>query len=218
MADETDPPTGRAPRARTAPGVAPKNRDDLSDEARADRARSIPEYTGDDITGQVMALSDEEIVADDPDLPDEVEELTSEERAEVRERRLVRDREARPTMQRVRHLERKMDKVVPALEFIRGKVEVLPDLVKDAAKAAREAATASNDLAAAHRRATVTTTIETGGEAAASEIKVNTAERLETIDKRKTWREIAMLVLKIAVGVLASLAGVGEAVRQLGGK
>ncbi len=213
MADETDPPTGRAPRARTAPGVAPKNRDDLSDEARADRARSIPEYTGEDITGEVMAMTDDELAA----LADGDNDLTPEERADYRKRKLHADREARPTMQRVRHVERKLDEIVPTLAHIRGVLEVLPAHVQDAATAAREAAAAANALASAHQRATLTATLETDGAATVGAIQVRTAEKLEASDKRKTWREIGLLVLKIVVAALMSAAGVGEVARLLGG-
>lgn len=211
MADDPDPPTVRVPRARTNPGIAPRNRDELSDAARAEHARAIPKFAGDDITGQVMALSGEEFE------DSETSDVTPEEKAELLEQRLYAAREGRPTMQRVRHLERKVDKIVPDIAYMKGVLEVLPGHVQDAAEAARAAAAAAMAVANARQVATVTTTVETEGARAVGGIQVATAEQLDKIDKEKTVRRVGLTILKIIAG-LASGGGIVELLHQLGGK
>jgi hypothetical protein len=71
-------------------------------------------------------------------------------------------------------------------------------------------------VASAHRIATVTATVETGGAAAVGAIQVNTAEKIEKVEKRKTWRELAVTAAKIAAGI-AGAGGIADLIHRLGG-
>ena len=206
MADDpADPPTLRSPRARTAPGVG-RDRDELSQAARADRSPLVPEFVSEDVTGQVMAMSDDDLAGD----------MSADDPATAREEMLAEMRDTRSPKTRIRHLERKMDKIVPDLAHIKGTLEVLPGYVKDAAAAAREAAAAANAVANAHRVATLTATLETDGAAAVGAIQVHTAEKVEKVEKRKTWRELALTAGKIIAGI-AGAGGIADLIHRLGG-
>ena len=154
--------------------VTSADRDELSPQARADKLRgAAPVECDDEVTGQVQLLTD------DP----------SERKAMLRAVRAQR-----PTDMRIGRLEEKHDdlaadvtKMAITLANIDGKLDVLPSRLDDAVKLV-QGLTASTQA-----RETVTYT---------AQVSVESAERVDVIDKRKARRE---LLQKIAIGIVTLL-------------
>lgn len=127
-------------------------------------------------------------------------------------------RARRPTPERVRLLEHKHDqlagkvgKIAESLASVDGQLKILPELVKDAAAAAREAASAAHAVATAHVKATITAQVDVEKTEAISEIKTATAEHLDVLDARKARRT---RITKLA-GLFTSGAVVAEVIHAL---
>ena len=213
MADDSDPATIRTPRARTQPG-ATRDRDELSDAARAERALLITEYASDDVTGQVAAVYDDEAA------------VVTAELAERKRRALREARATRPPEKRLEKIEEKQDEHGDTiaehgrqlvaqgviLARIDGVTSILPQRIDDAMKAAQEASRATHERehVVFTQRVDIDTAQKTG------DIRTATAEKIDGIDKKRTRREIAVTVLKIFAGI-AGGGGFVELLHRLGG-
>lgn len=163
----------------------------LSDEARADRARSVPLYQSDDITGQVAL-----IYKDDKISSEERQRLVDETLAARRAARASRSPDARDGDDRLDEHEDRLDRHAIALAGIQGELKHLPSRVADAVTTAHEA----SRLASASR--TTTMTIETAEATGATQVR--TAVQLDKVDAGKDKRKLIVQAILAAIALMTS--------------